>query len=307
MSWLEDLGKAVAESPVGGVLTYVGERKHGQMLLARNRRDVQRVPDHFPSQGRDRQQGGNDHGHGRRQHDRGPKRAAQPRRKTAPTPARLVGRQIPEGSCGCEAQRPWDILQVGDELRSGLIARRGVLREAARDRCEELRREVRPQLGERAKFVVDDGVEGRSVGAPAERQPAGDHLVDHNAERPEVGAVVNAQPVHASAFCMTAAVLSTHTIPESYVVLNEVPKLPHACVVAEAEGIAAQVSLGRHPAVLIENEGALVVGRDVLDAFDRLEVLEATAEALVLSRPLGPLVPMPDAAIDELRRVFGVP
>jgi L-fuculose-phosphate aldolase len=106
---------------------------------------------------------------------------------------------------------------------------------------------------------------------------------------------------------MTAAVLSTHTIPESYVVLNEVPKLPHACVVAEAEGIAAQVSLGRHPAVLIENEGALVVGRDVLDAFDRLEVLEATAEALVLSRPLGPLVPMPDAAIDELRRVFGVP
>ena len=124
---------------------------------------------------------------------------------------------------------------------------------------------------------------------------------------PEVGAVVNAQPVHASAFCMTAAVLSTHTIPESYVVLNEVPKLPHACVVAEAEGIAAQVSLGRHPAVLIENEGALVVGRDVLDAFDRLEVLEATAEALVLSRPLGPLVPMPDAAIDELRRVFGVP
>ena len=124
---------------------------------------------------------------------------------------------------------------------------------------------------------------------------------------PEVGAVVNAQPVHASAFCMTAAVLSTHTIPESYVVLNEVPKLPHACVVAEAEGIAAQVSLGRHPAVLIENEGALVVGRDVLAAFDRLEVLEATAEALVLSRPLGPLVPMPDAAIDELRRVFGVP
>ena len=186
----EDLGKAVAESPVGGVLTFVGERKHGQMLLARNRRDVQRVPDHFPSQGRDRQQGGNDHGHGRRQHDRGPKRAAQPRRKTAPTPARLVGRQIPEGSCGCEAQRPWDILQVGDELRSGLIARRGVLREAARDRCEELRREVRPQLGERAKFVVDDGVEGRSVGAPAERQPAGDHLVDHNAERPEVGAAV---------------------------------------------------------------------------------------------------------------------
>ena len=123
---------------------------------------------------------------------------------------------------------------------------------------------------------------------------------------PDVGAVVNAQPVHASAFCMTAAPFSTHTIPESYVVLNEVPKLPHACVVAEAETIAGAVSLGRRPVVLLENEGALVVGRDVLDAFDRLEVLEATAEALVLSRPLGPVVPMPAAAIEELRRAFGV-
>jgi L-fuculose-phosphate aldolase len=123
---------------------------------------------------------------------------------------------------------------------------------------------------------------------------------------PDVGAIVNAQPVHASAFCMTDAAFSTHTIPESFVVLNEVPKLAHACVVAEAEAIAGEVSLARRPVVLIENEGALVVGRDVLDAFDRLEVLEATAEALVLSRPLGPVVPMPPAAIDELRRAFGV-
>jgi L-fuculose-phosphate aldolase len=50
----------------------------------------------------------------------------------------------------------------------------------------------------------------------------------------------------------------------------------------------------------------LIVGKNVLDAFDRLEVLEATTEALYLSRPLGPLVPMPESAINELRAVFGV-
>jgi len=125
-------------------------------------------------------------------------------------------------------------------------------------------------------------------------------------KNPEVGAVINAQPAHASAFCMTRAELSTHTIPESYIVLNDMPRLPHACVVADAEKIAAQVSLGKRPVILIENEGALVVGKNVLDAFDRLEVLEATCEALYLSRPLGPVVPMPRAAIEELRRVFKV-
>ena len=123
---------------------------------------------------------------------------------------------------------------------------------------------------------------------------------------PEVGAIINAQPAHASAFCMTAAPLSTRTIPESYIVLNEAPKLPFLRIVEDAERIAAEVSLGRRPVVLIENEGALVLGRDVLDAFDRLEVLEATTEALLLARPLGPVVPMPDDAIAELRRVFKV-
>jgi L-fuculose-phosphate aldolase len=123
---------------------------------------------------------------------------------------------------------------------------------------------------------------------------------------PEVGAIINAQPAHASAFCMTAATLSTRTIPESYIVLNEAPKLPFLRIVEDAEQIAREVSLGKRPVILIENEGAVVLGRDILDAFDRLEVLEATTEALLLARPLGPVVPMPDAAIAELRRVFGI-
>lgn len=125
-------------------------------------------------------------------------------------------------------------------------------------------------------------------------------------KHPNIGAIINAQPAHASAFCMTQADLSTRTIPESYLVLRDTPRLPFARIVEDAAGIAAQVSLPNCPVVLIENEGALIVGQDVLDAFDRLEVLEATAEALLLSRPLGPLVPMPDAALAELRHAFGV-
>ncbi|HEY9248868.1 MAG TPA: class II aldolase/adducin family protein, partial [Rariglobus sp.] len=84
------------------------------------------------------------------------------------------------------------------------------------------------------------------------------------------------------------------------------PKVPFACIVNDAEALAARVSLKKCPVLLIENEGALIVGRTLLEAFDRLEVLEATAEALLLSRPLGQLVPMPDEALAELRRAFGL-
>lgn len=123
---------------------------------------------------------------------------------------------------------------------------------------------------------------------------------------PDVGAVICAQPAHASAFCMTHAALSSRTIPESYLVLRDVPRIPFACIVREAEAIAAKLSLKECPVLLIENEGAVVIGRDLLEAFDRLEVLEATAEAILMSRPLGPLVPMPEAALAELRRAFGM-
>jgi L-fuculose-phosphate aldolase len=126
------------------------------------------------------------------------------------------------------------------------------------------------------------------------------------ARHPEVGAIVNAQPAHASAFCLVDVPLDTRTIPESYVVLREVPRLPFRRLVEDAERIAAAVDASVAPVVLIENEGALVVGRDVLEAFDRLEVLEATAEALVQALPLGPMVPMPERALAELRQTFGL-
>lgn len=125
-------------------------------------------------------------------------------------------------------------------------------------------------------------------------------------KHPEVGAVILAQPRHASAYCMSTAELSTRTIPESYLVLLDAPKVPFACIVKEAQKLADLVDLKTCPVLLIQNEGALVVGRDLLDAFDRLEVLEATAEALQRSHPLGPLVPMPDEALQELRQTFGM-
>lgn len=126
------------------------------------------------------------------------------------------------------------------------------------------------------------------------------------AANPDVGVIINAQPMCASAFCMTDAEFSSRTIPESYLVLGDTPKVPFACVVNDAETLAARMSLKKCPVLLIENEGALIVGRTLLEAFDRLEVLEATAEALQLSRPLGALVPMPDSALIELRNAFGM-
>ena len=72
-----------------------------------------------------------------------------------------------------------------------------------------------------------------------------------------------------------------------------------------ASGFAAHgVGPGDCVALLLESNGVLVAGRDILEAFDRLEVLESTAQALIDARGIGSLVPMSDAALRELDAAF---
>jgi L-fuculose-phosphate aldolase len=58
------------------------------------------------------------------------------------------------------------------------------------------------------------------------------------------------------------------------------------------------------PIALLENDGVLVCGTGILDAFDRLEVLEATTEAVINARPIGVVSPMSPEVIAELSKAF---
>jgi L-fuculose-phosphate aldolase len=122
---------------------------------------------------------------------------------------------------------------------------------------------------------------------------------------PQFKAIVNALPVNATAFSVTGTVPDTRTIPESYLFLKQVGWVPYGEQFGDGITIAKKVSPD-NPVALIENDGVLVCGTSVLDAFDRLEVLETTAEAIINSRPLGAVVPMSDAAITELKAAFGL-
>jgi L-fuculose-phosphate aldolase len=120
---------------------------------------------------------------------------------------------------------------------------------------------------------------------------------------PKVGAIVNAYTVNATAFSVTGAVLDIRTIPESYIFLRDIQRVPYGVQFQDSEALSTVIG-PEHPIAVLENDGVLVAGNDVLDAFDRLEVLESTAEAIINSRPLGEVVPMSDAVIEELSNAF---
>jgi L-fuculose-phosphate aldolase len=122
-------------------------------------------------------------------------------------------------------------------------------------------------------------------------------------QHPATGSIINAYPVNATAFSVTGAPLDSRTIPESYIVIREVSRIPYGLQFEDPSAVAAQITPKR-PAALLENDGVLVAGADLLEAFDRLEVLESTAEAIINCQSLGKLAPMPPEVTRELDRVF---
>ena len=120
---------------------------------------------------------------------------------------------------------------------------------------------------------------------------------------PSVQAIVFAHPVNATAFSVTDSKLDVRTIPESYVFLRDVKRVPYGVQYRDDRQIAESVS-DASPAAILENDGVIVTGRSVLDTFDRLEVLESTAEAVINARAVGDIATMPDSVINELRAAF---
>lgn len=124
-------------------------------------------------------------------------------------------------------------------------------------------------------------------------------------QHPHVQAIVFAHPVNATAFSVTETPLDVRTIPESYVFLRDVQRVPYGIQYRDDGSIATYVSAS-NPAAILQNDGVLITGASVLDAFDRLEVLESTAEAVINAASIGKVSVMSSSVIDELRSAFNL-
>ena len=164
---------------------------------------------------------------------------------------------------------------------------------------------ITPYQVDRGMVDVQDLVLVRDGEVEAGKSPSRAAVVHQAIYRrhPEVGAIVNAYPVNATAFSVTGTALDSRTIPESYVVMRHVVRAPFGMQFGDGEELAERLSATR-PAIILENDGVLVTGADALEAFDRLEVLESTAEAIINARAVGELQPLSDAVTRDLDKAF---
>ncbi|MDO5444128.1 MAG: class II aldolase/adducin family protein [Eubacteriales bacterium] len=122
---------------------------------------------------------------------------------------------------------------------------------------------------------------------------------------PHVHAVLLAHPVHAMAFAVTDTKFDARTIPESYILLRDVKKLPYEEIYTNQDKIASAFDPS-HPAAIIENDCVIVTGGSLLQAFDRLEVMESTANSIINAKDIGNIVHISDKEIDEIKIAFNL-
>jgi len=122
-------------------------------------------------------------------------------------------------------------------------------------------------------------------------------------KRADIGAVVHAHPVHATAFAVAGIPLSQPVLSEAIVSLGAVPIVEYGTPSTMEIPDNLEKYLGYYDAVLLENHGALTYSTDLLSAYMKMESLEFFAQILLKAKTLGD---PKEFSVEEIRKLYEV-
>lgn len=97
-------------------------------------------------------------------------------------------------------------------------------------------------------------------------------------QRHDVFAIVHSHPIYASTFAVTDISLKSSLTGEARFVLGEVAITDYKLMGTTDLAIVCANSLEKSDVAIMKNHGAIAVGKNLFEAFDRMEVLEFTAQ-----------------------------
>lgn len=158
-------------------------------------------------------------------------------------------------------------------------------------------------------FVITD-TKGNTI-SNSNKQPTSElalHLEAYK-KRPDIKAVVHAHPPYAISFSVSGIEFNQPAIPEIIVLLGEVLTVPYKEPGTEKLAEIAGTYLEKHDAVILEKHGAVTLGKDIFDAYYKMESLEHAAKIMYLAHTLGDIKHFDEVYIDELvnqrHRIYG--
>ncbi|MBI3590755.1 MAG: class II aldolase/adducin family protein [Candidatus Melainabacteria bacterium] len=149
-------------------------------------------------------------------------------------------------------------------------------------------------------FVIVD-IDGNTI-SNGKREPTSElalHLEAYK-KRPDIRAVVHVHPPTAVAFSVSGLNFNQPAIPEIIVLLGEVPTVPYREPGTVSLAELAGTYLVKNDAIILDHHGAVTLGKDIFDAYFKMESLEHAAKIMHNAYTLGEIKSLDEAAIDEL-------
>ena len=122
-------------------------------------------------------------------------------------------------------------------------------------------------------------------------------------KHPDINSIIIAHAPYVMTFAVTDCEFDSRTIPESYIMLRDVKKIPFGASFMQPDMVADMFE-PMTPILIAENDCVIVTGSSLINAFDKLEVMEYSAKAIVSSKVLGDIVAITDDEIKDLRAAF---
>jgi L-fuculose-phosphate aldolase len=130
------------------------------------------------------------------------------------------------------------------------------------------------------------------------------------AERPDVRAVVHAHPPITVGLALAGVSLAQCVLSETCLTLGAILTAPYSTPTTDEVPRVLRPYIRQSNAVVMDRHGALTLGRDLDEAYNRMEAMEHAAKITHAARVLGPVAPLPASEVDKLQALaqrLGIP
>ncbi len=118
--------------------------------------------------------------------------------------------------------------------------------------------------------------------------------------RPDVRSIVHAHPPTATGFAVAGRALDKAMLPEVVIQLGAVPLASYGLPGTPALSDGMLPYIPQYDAILLENHGCTAYGRDVWEAFFRMEMVEHLARITFVAEMLGGAQALPREEVEKL-------
>ena len=122
----------------------------------------------------------------------------------------------------------------------------------------------------------------------------------------DITTIAFARPPYIMGFAVSGAEFNSHMIPEGYICLKNTTRHPFGTMEKDPAAIVDTISI-KAPIAILESDCVIVAGTSLLNAYDRMEVLEFGAESLCdIASMNGTIVPISAEEIREIEVAFNL-